>query len=190
VLGLDLGGGSLELALGCGDRIYSECTLPLGAVRLQGELVSSDPMRPRDARRIRARVREALGPRRDELLRRVPDRIVAAGGTPRAIARLVAAQRGMSSAGDALPIEIDLDELRGMTRQLVASSHEERLALPGIRRRRSDLLASGALVLVTVAEALGLEHFTFCDWGLREGVLLELMANAAPRGIAIAGGKR
>ena len=189
VLGLDLGGGSLELAVGCGARIAGECTVPLGAVRLQGELVSGDPMPPRDARRIRDRVREALGPQRDDLLRRVPDRIIAAGGTPRAIARLVAAQRGESSAGDALPIEMDLDELRSMARQLIASTQEERLAMPGIRRRRSDLLATGAVVLVTVAETLGLEHFTFCDWGLREGLLLDLMENAAPRGIAIAGGK-
>ncbi len=56
---------------------------------------------------------------------------------------------------------------------LVRASHEERLLLPGIRRRRADLLPTGALVLVAVAERLGLAGYTLCDWGLREGTLLE-----------------
>ncbi|MBW2273263.1 MAG: histidine phosphatase family protein [Deltaproteobacteria bacterium] len=184
VLGLDLGGGSLELAVGSGRGIESACTLPLGAVRLQHELVSSDPMRPRDARRIRTRVEEALAPQRSELLRRLPERMVVAGGTPRAIARLVAAEGGADSASKALPSEIHLAELSRMATRLVATSHQDRLAMPGIRRRRSDLLATGALVLVTVAEVLGLEHFTFCDWGLREGVLLDLIAKTPPHGVA------
>ena len=43
---------------------------------------------------------------------------------------------------------------------------------------------TGALVLVGVAESLGLRKFTFSDWGLREGLLLELIANAGPRRVA------
>jgi exopolyphosphatase/guanosine-5'-triphosphate,3'-diphosphate pyrophosphatase len=181
VLGLDLGGGSLELAVGCGKRIEGECTLPLGVVRLRRELEIPDLMRPRDSRRVREHVHRALAPYRDALIRQRPDRMIVAGGTPRAIARLVAAGRGTSSAGDSPPIEVGLDELRAMTKRLTRASHEERLAMPGIRRRRADLVATGALVLLCVAESLGLHHFTFSDWGLREGVLLELMANAEPR---------
>ena len=181
VLGLDLGGGSLEHAVGCGERIDGECTLGLGAVKLHGELVKSDPMRPREARRIRERAHRAIEPHRDELLRRGPERIIVAGGTPRAIAQLIAAERGSSSAGDSLPMEINLGELRKMAKRLVRSDHDERLAMPGVRRRRADLVATGALVLVGVAESLGLRKLTFSDWGLREGLLLELIANAGPR---------
>jgi exopolyphosphatase/pppGpp-phosphohydrolase len=44
-----------------------------------------------------------------------------------------------------------------------------------MRRRRVDLLPTGALVLATVAETLGLDGYTLTDWGLREGVLLEAL---------------
>jgi len=45
--------------------------------------------------------------------------------------------------------------------------------MPGIRRRRADLLPTGALVLTALAELLDLDGYTLSDWGLREGVLLE-----------------
>jgi exopolyphosphatase/guanosine-5'-triphosphate,3'-diphosphate pyrophosphatase len=45
--------------------------------------------------------------------------------------------------------------------------------MPGMRRRRVDLLPVGALVLATLAEELHLDGYTLTDWGLREGVLLE-----------------
>ncbi len=184
VIGLDLGGGSLELAVGSGDRIDRECTLSLGVVRLHRELVTGDPMRSRDAKRIRERVQRELAPHRDALRASSADQIVAAGGTPRAIARLVAAARGEGSAGDSLPIEIGHEELRAITKRLVRSTHDERLTMPGIRRRRADLLATGALILVSVAETLGLERFTFCDWGLREGLMLDLIEKTGPRVVA------
>jgi exopolyphosphatase/guanosine-5'-triphosphate,3'-diphosphate pyrophosphatase len=61
-LGLDLGGGSLELAVGNASGLRFETTLRLGVTRLHGELVSSDPMTAAEARALRARVEEALDP--------------------------------------------------------------------------------------------------------------------------------
>ena len=55
VLGIDLGGGSLELALGDLHRIRREWTLRLGAARLRAELASDDPLSPRAVRAIRER---------------------------------------------------------------------------------------------------------------------------------------
>lgn len=183
VLGLDLGGGSLEVAAGCGRRIDHEVTLGLGVVRLASEIVTSDPMRRREARQIRERVERELAPHLEQLLLRAPGRLIVAGGTPRAIARLVAARRGGARRGGAesLPMELDREALRNVSRRLARSSHAQRLDMPGIRRRRADLVATGAVILESVADLLDLERFTFCDWGLREGVLLERMEAARPR---------
>ena len=127
VLGLDLGGGSLELAVGCGSRIDYECTLGLGAVRLHSEIVSSDPVRRREVRRIRERVERELAPHRERLLMRRPSRLVVAGGTPRAIARLVAARRDAIPTRDSLPMALDLERLRATLTKLMRSTHDERL---------------------------------------------------------------
>lgn len=172
-LGLDLGGGSLELAVGDARGVRWETTLPLGVARLHGELVDRDPMPKKVARAIRRRVREALVPHRAEIERRAPAVCVATGGTMGALARRIIARRGLLPARSVGELFVPAAEFAELADELVRSSHEERLASPGIPRRRADLLPTGALVLSTLATELGLDGFTVSDWGLREGVILE-----------------
>jgi exopolyphosphatase/guanosine-5'-triphosphate,3'-diphosphate pyrophosphatase len=173
VLGLDLGGGSLELVVGSANGIEVEVTLPLGAVRLAGEMVRGDPMQADEERAIRARVRDQLEPHRKTLLAARPVAAIAAGGTVRALGRLYAERRG----GRRPPrVEIPAARLRKLTEQLIGTTHTERLEMRGASRQRADLLPVGALILRTVVEALDLARLTICDWGLREGVLLDAVA--------------
>ncbi len=171
VLGMDLGGGSLELALGCSRELAHETTLSLGAVRLHGEIVAHDPMKQYEVEAIRSRVLEQLVPHRAGLAN---DRAIATGGTVRALGRLITEARGDAVANGKAPV-LSRDELHELTQRLVASSHDERLRMRGVRRRRADLLPTGAVVLSTVCDALGVEELTICDWGLRQGVLLEAL---------------
>ncbi|MGI9430770.1 MAG: histidine phosphatase family protein [Myxococcota bacterium] len=175
-LGIDLGGGSLELATGDEHAIFLEATLPLGAARLHGELVARDPMRKREVQAIVERVEEHLSALPRDWAELRAELAIAAGGTARALGRLSAGMRGMRPAASINQLRLPLDELRALTEVLVRASHEERLQLPGIQRKRADLLPTGALVLTTLAEKLELDGYTLCDWGLREGVLLEAAA--------------
>jgi len=173
-LGLDLGGGSLELITGDESEVRFETTLPLGAARLHAELVRSDPMTRDEKRAVRARVRERLDEYREALVRWAPRPAIATGGTMRALARLLAAEAGRDLTevhGTVIPAE----EFRELARKLARSSQTERLAMPGMRRQRADLVPTGALVLRTVVEELELPALTVSDWGLREGVILEAL---------------
>jgi exopolyphosphatase/guanosine-5'-triphosphate,3'-diphosphate pyrophosphatase len=104
---------------------------------------------------------------------------VATGGTLRALARLVLAQRGRPESGEIRGLRIPREELDGLTTDLASSSHAQRLRMPGMKRRRADLLPTGALVLSALAGALGLEEYVISDWGLREGVILEAFGLAS-----------
>ncbi len=53
VLLVDLGGGSCEITLSERKRIKETISLPLGAVRLTGEFLTSDPASPEDLARMR-----------------------------------------------------------------------------------------------------------------------------------------
>jgi exopolyphosphatase/guanosine-5'-triphosphate,3'-diphosphate pyrophosphatase len=173
-LALDLGGGSLELALGSEARgVEWATTLPLGVVRLHQRHVKSDPMAAREARLLDESVRSQMAPHLEEIARLRPALALAAGGTARARARLLAEREGRARLSGALPLPADaLAELR---ERLVGSSHRERIRMRGVRRGRADLLPTGAVVLSAVADVLGLEGFTVSDWGLREGVILEAL---------------
>ena len=52
-LGLDLGGGSLEVMVGGRDGLRWATSVRLGVARLTTELVASDPLSSRDRRRLR-----------------------------------------------------------------------------------------------------------------------------------------
>jgi exopolyphosphatase/guanosine-5'-triphosphate,3'-diphosphate pyrophosphatase len=184
-LGIDLGGGSLELALGDADSLSWEVTLPLGVTRLHGELVRSDPMTAREARAVRRRVEEQLAPCRKSLARRRPATCVATGGSVGALGRLVATRRTSWPRRSVSQLFVPQRELIEVADELVHSSHAERLRMPGIARQRIDLLPTGAVVLASLVDVLGLEGFTVSDWGLREGVILESLGLAhADRGAA------
>jgi exopolyphosphatase/guanosine-5'-triphosphate,3'-diphosphate pyrophosphatase len=131
-----------------------------------------------DARAIRDRVARELAPHLDRFRRGERVRAVVSGGTARALARV--AEEGRAERVSTAPhaVELPLAELERLERVLLESRHDDRLQMRGMRRNRADLVPTGAVILRALAHELDLGGFTVCDWGLREGVLLE----AAERG--------
>ncbi|HTO05710.1 MAG TPA: histidine phosphatase family protein [Myxococcota bacterium] len=171
-LGLDLGGGSLELAVGNAQHLRFEETLRLGVTRLQSELAPSDPMTGGEARALRQRVEDSLAPLVSRVKALAPVRCIAAGGTARALGRLLLEEENGALRG----LLVSADQLEKLASRLRRSSHEERLDMVGIDSRRADLLPTGALILSTVLQSLGLPGMMISDWGIREGVILAAIA--------------
>ncbi len=174
-LGVDLGGGSLELITGDDRDVRWETTLPLGTARLHAELVHHDPMTRDERRALRARVRERLADYREAIERWTPQPAIASGGSLRALARLAAAGEGRDPEASIQGRFLAAAEIRELTRSLARSVQAQRLRLPGMSRRRADLVPTGAVILDTVVDALHLRGLTVSDWGLREGVILETL---------------
>lgn len=179
-LGIDLGGGSLELALGRGEKIAWETSLPLGTVRLHHALVGRPRMKRSDASSLRELVAAELKASAPAVRAYAPAAAVLIGGTGRALYRLL---HGLAEPNSRIPIgaEIEREALRELSEHLVGTELEERLAMPGMSARRADVMPAGALVVRQILESLDLESVRVCDWGVREGVLLEdVQRTAAP----------
>jgi exopolyphosphatase/guanosine-5'-triphosphate,3'-diphosphate pyrophosphatase len=190
-LGLDLGGGSLELALGDDQEdVRWEATLRLGAARLHRELVTRDPMGRKAERAIRGRVRDLLAPFRPEVACSAPRLCVATGGTVSALARLVVARRSSWPVRTVSQLFLPRQELAAVARDLMVSTHDERLLTPGMSKQRADILPTGAAILDEATAQLGLDGLTVSDWGLREGVILEALGLADASDGAHPGGAR
>jgi exopolyphosphatase/guanosine-5'-triphosphate,3'-diphosphate pyrophosphatase len=174
-LGFDLGGGSLELAIGDSREIHWAATMPIGVTRLQRELVTRDPMRKREARQLRERLIEALEPHRAAIAKLAPQTYIAAGGSARAFVDLALARRGQTRDDTDGLYEMTCSELGKLTDKLLRVDRDERLAIPGVRKDRVDLMPTGGILLTALAEALEIDAYTTCDWGLREGVVLEAL---------------
>lgn len=181
IFGIDLGGGSLEVTIGDRQCIDLACTLPLGAVRLNHELVSEDPISQEEQREIRRRVKQELAPYAKKIEAAKVSKAVVAGGTARALAQLFSMQQFGCELEEDEILTVDLGDLKDLNRTLVGFTHKKRLAMPGMRARRADILPVGCLVLLTVLKEVGLKELTFSDWGLREGVLLSQVTDRGLR---------
>jgi exopolyphosphatase/guanosine-5'-triphosphate,3'-diphosphate pyrophosphatase len=184
VLGLDLGGGSLEAGIGNVDTVFDVASVALGTARLRGELGTGEMLTPGDRSAI-TNVTRLRGEPIRAMLERTPTagtRVIVSGGTVRALARLaMGLHRPQSPTGStaSLPVnqvELPAGQLHELADHLSTLDLDARLALPGVQARRAPLLPIGALVLSTLVESLSLQRLVVSEWGLREGAVLGALA--------------
>ena len=177
-LQLDLGGGSLEVALADERGLRWGASVPVGAGRLTGLLIEDDPPTRAERKQVRSEVEEALEPIVSRVKQAHPERFVASGGTVGALGRLIAAERWEVPPESLNQLEIPIEDLLAVTRTLAALTLKERLKLRGIDERRAEILPAGGWILTTAASLFGAESLIHSEWGLREGVVLDALGLA------------
>jgi len=58
---------------------------------------------------------------------------------------------------------------------LVRSSLHERRALAGLEPGREDIILPGAIIAQTIMKRYAYQEMLVSDWGLREGIVVDLM---------------
>jgi exopolyphosphatase/guanosine-5'-triphosphate,3'-diphosphate pyrophosphatase len=154
---VDLGGGSIEVAAGDGERCDYTGTLPLGFLRFERE--------GRTDSELRDRVRSAAQSVAERVRDFAPEACVASGGTARALAKIL----GPAARVEGRPIY--REELRSLARELLAAD-SQRLNDLGIDPARRDTIGVGATVLSALVDTLGAPSIRVSPGGLREGVIL------------------
>lgn len=171
LLVLDIGGGSLEVALGTDEEPDVVESLPLGASRLTREWLPGDPPASGDVAALRKHVRTELA----RVLRpfgasRPPDAAVATSKTFKQLARIAGA--APSSAGVDVGRTLARDDLDGWVPRLAAMPASQRAGLPGVSAGRAAQLVAGAVVAAAAMDLLSVERLSVCPWALREGIIL------------------
>jgi exopolyphosphatase / guanosine-5'-triphosphate,3'-diphosphate pyrophosphatase len=192
VMGLDLGGGSLEAGIGTIDEVIDVASVALGTARLRGELGTGELLTPADRVAITEVTLARAEPIRKMLARNAQAgrRVIASGGTVRALARLAMGLhrplQGSASASSLQvnQVEIPAGQLHELADRLATLDLDARLALPGVQTRRAPLLPIGAVVLSTLVESLGLQRLVVSEWGLREGAVIGALSLPEKRGAA------
>jgi exopolyphosphatase / guanosine-5'-triphosphate,3'-diphosphate pyrophosphatase len=172
VLGLDLGGGNLSVVVGGEDGVRLVRTLPAGVARLHSELVAGRSLDTETLRLLRVRVQELLEPEREAIGSFGALRCVGVGGTVRTVARVLAARHGGSHVGTR-GLFVERPQLAAFGRELAGLEPGALERLAGVTLRRAELLPAGVEILTTTLSLLRCDGFTLCDWGLREGIVLD-----------------
>lgn len=169
---MDIGGGSLELALSADGVLDDLISLPFGALRLT-ERYLQDGSTPKALRRLRRDVRDGL---RGVITRRDwrGAQVIGSGGTFTNLASIHLARHGMLAARNVHATAVPRVDVEHILDGLAAMSVAERREVPGLNPERADIIAAGLAVAAEVMARLESRELTVSRYGIREGLLLEL----------------
>ena len=170
LLVIDIGGGSLEIAVGVDESPEVATSLPLGASRLTQKFLTGDPYDEKGIRDLRDHIESQLEAVLYTLVKHQDtDRAIATSKTLRTLARL----SGDWFEGNGKTIKFD--SMRKIATRLTEMTHDERSRLPGVSMNRARQIVAGAYVTESVMRNLDLRELEICPWALREGIVLKYM---------------
>ena len=173
---VDIGGGSVEITRGVGSNIDVGRSFKLGVIRLTERFVKSDPLVPRDERKLVKHIDLEAGEFLDEVAHMGFDRVIGTSGTILSLGAIATGLQGRATSGMLRNRRVSAKQLRRVRKQLVELSLDKRLRVPGLEPRRADLSVAGSILLDTIVRRLGAEEITLCDMSLREGLVLDYIA--------------
>ena len=176
---IDIGGGSTELILGTGERHRFLSSTKVGAVRLNAQMVTTNPISNEEFLQLQAYVRGRLEPSVDELKAKLSAEeslaLVGTSGTVESLAMLTAIEKLGTVPARINGYTMTLAELERCTHKLRRMSFSERLKLPEISTRRAEIIVPGAVILQEAMRMLGVNRITICEHALREGLVVDWM---------------
>jgi exopolyphosphatase/guanosine-5'-triphosphate,3'-diphosphate pyrophosphatase len=173
---VDIGGGSVEITRGAGSQIDLSRSVKLGVIRLTERYLKSDPIQPREERKLLRHLDAELGEYLDQLAKAGFDRVIGTSGTILSLGAVALALQGLPGHASLRNRRVSSKQLRRVRRVLTPLKLEQRLRVPGLDPRRADLAVAGAIVLDTILRRLGADELTLCYVSLREGLILDYIA--------------
>lgn len=166
----DIGGGSLEVAIGPDEYPELAMSTPLGAGRLTREFFTSEIPNSSEVRQLRSYVKKTLEKDFSSLLKSELDHAVGTSKTFRQLARLGGA--APASEGQRVQRELTFDTLTTWVPKIAQMNYAQRAQLPGVSAGRAEQLLAGAIVAQETMDFLKLDTLEICPWALREGIIL------------------
>jgi exopolyphosphatase / guanosine-5'-triphosphate,3'-diphosphate pyrophosphatase len=171
LLVLDIGGGSMEIALGRDARPELAVSLPLGAGRLTRAFLPDDPPTKRQLRELRHHARTTLREVSDRLRwEGDPKRVIGSSKTFKQLARLAGSPP--QRTGPFVRRRLRRADVAAWIPRLAGLPAAERARLRGVSEARARQVVAGAIVAQAVMTTLDIKALDVSPWALREGIIL------------------
>ena len=171
VLVIDIGGGSTEFIIGDSTGIQYAKSLNIGAVRMTGSYIHSDPVQPSESQAVMAFVTEQVNGIINDLKARSIDAVIGIGGTATTYATM---QHEVTtySRDKVHRLIVTLDDLIALNSRLESATVEARKHFPGLEEKRADIIYAGGLIMQVIMDALGISSFSVSDYDNLEGFIV------------------
>jgi len=172
ILVIDVGGGSTELIVGDADGIKFAHSANVGAVRMTGKHIQSDPIKESEFVHVQEDVKDITQDVLTEINKYSITRAVGIGGT----ATTLGAMKLKMEVYDRYKIQnshISLEEIKTLNTSLKALTIEERKNIKGLQPKRADIILAGAMVIEHVLIETNIGNMYVSDFDNLEGCLME-----------------
>jgi len=168
---VDIGGGSTEFVLGSGDPgdELAAISVDIGCVRLTERHLRSDPPTEDQVQAARADIDRAL----DEVSAAIPV------AEARTLVGLAGSVTTVTAIALGLPVydprhthhaRLSAADVRRVTSQLLAQTHEQRAAIGSLHPGRVDVIGAGALILDQLMEWFGFAEMVTSEHDILDGI--------------------
>lgn len=172
LLMLNIGGGTLDIALGRDTTPDATLSLPLGTRILTRAYLGQNPPTDRRLSAIRESVLDTLTPVAERLhLGDEPFLAVGCSKTFKQLARL--SGEPQRDAPPRVRRTIRAADLARVIPWIAHMSEPERGDLPGISRSRAREIVAGSVIARAAMRAFDIPLLETCPWALREGILID-----------------
>ena len=172
ILVIDVGGGSTELIVGDASGIKFVHSANVGAVRMTGKHIKSDPISEREYRAVKQDIADITKQVIVQLTEHPISKAVGIGGT----ATTLGAMKLEMEAYDRYKIQnscLSISEIEKINEKLKNLNIKERQTLKGLQPKRADIILAGAMVIEHVLTSINVENMFVSDFDNLEGCLME-----------------
>jgi exopolyphosphatase/guanosine-5'-triphosphate,3'-diphosphate pyrophosphatase len=170
---IDIGGGSIEVTLGTASHLSHARSFKLGVIRLTERFVRTDPLSPRDERRLVKHINKEIGGYLDTIEDKRFDRVIGTSGTILSLGALALSEEGVVRDDALRNRRVTAKAIHRLRKRITGADLESRLNMDGLDPRRADIAVAGSVLLDSVLRRLGADDITLCDLALREGLVLD-----------------
>jgi exopolyphosphatase/guanosine-5'-triphosphate,3'-diphosphate pyrophosphatase len=176
---IDIGGGSTELILADSREARTLSSTKVGAVRLTSEFVTTDPISNLEFLYLQAFARGQLERAVEDLQAHLQPgekpRLIGTSGTIETLAAIHAREKQGIVPSPLTGYQFGLKDLRESIDRWRKLTYAERLAIPGMSDRRSEIILAGAVILQEAMTMLKVDSIAVCERSLREGAIVDWM---------------
>lgn len=174
----DVGGGSTEYILSEGAKVVASSGTDLGVVRLAESYITKHPAPDYEYEKMSREVDSTVDRAMRELGVTGPETIVGTAGTVTSIAAIAL---GLTEydPGKINNCELTAEKIESLRVRISAMTIEERSKIPFLKDGREDLIIPGFAIVQSTMRRARTESMIVSDYGLREGLMAEILLNGA-----------
>lgn len=172
---IDIGGGSVEVAVGTSTEVLLAQSMRLGVQRLLHRQGGAQPLASRDLYELSGYVQGAAAEVMAEAKRFGATRFIGTSGTIRTLGEGAHQMAGGAPFRSFNAQSVKRKDLRELVKRLCEADGAKRAKMPGIGEARADTIHLGGVLLCELLDMARAEELTLCDTSLREGVIWDYL---------------